>query len=137
MLFRSGDLANTFRCMSKSGDTHYIMVRRKGHLKPHWEPIINIGLPHLNPVHLLKKYVAMTASCVPAGSLLLRSLIKPYRPLSANAIGSATRAVLKDTISFEQLLSLVKELSTKVDKLESSSSSTPAAAKEAEMDQVA
>jgi len=96
MLFRSGDLANTFRCMSKSGDTHYIMVRRKGHLKPHWEPIINIGLPHLNPFHLLKKYVAMTASCVPAGSLLLRSLIKPFRPLSANAIGSATRAVLKE-----------------------------------------
>ena len=38
-------------------------------------------------------------------------------------------------MSFEQLLSLVKELSTKVDKLENSSSSTPAAAKEAEMDQ--
>ena len=44
----------------------------------------------------MQAYVTLTSPLVPAGSLLLRQLHPPYKPLVANAVGSITKKVLPD-----------------------------------------
>ena len=51
--------------------------------------------PALSPAHLVRRYIALTASHCPVGSPLLRSLRPPYPPpLKANTIGSITKRLL-------------------------------------------
>ncbi len=47
--------------------------------------------PQICPWTLLKHYVQLTNGKVPQGSLVLRTLSKPFSPLSANSIGIITR----------------------------------------------
>jgi hypothetical protein len=94
-LFRSVDLARTYRCQSQVGNTVYVLTQRKNQKKPHWEALIKVpGAPSICPVTLMNHYVAMTASHVPSGSLLLRQLKPPYAPLSNNTVGSITKKSL-------------------------------------------
>jgi hypothetical protein len=94
-LFRSVDLARTYRCQSQVGNTVFVLTQRKNQKKPQWEALIKVpGSPSICPVTLMNKYVAMTASHVPSGSLLLRQLKPPYAPLSNNTVGSITKKVL-------------------------------------------
>ena len=51
--------------------------------------------PSIFPWILLKHYVALTAKHVPAGTMVFRTLLPPFKPLSANSIGSLTRMGLQ------------------------------------------
>jgi hypothetical protein len=95
-LFRSVDLARTWRCHSSIGDQFYILTQRKNQKKPQWEALLRVpGQPVICPVTLIKHYVAMTAHQAPSGSLLLRQIKPPYAPLSNNTVGSITRNLLQ------------------------------------------
>ena len=93
-LFRSVDLAQTWRSCSYAGTEMFVTVQRKGASKPAWEPLIEGGEPGLSPAHLIRAYVALTAAHCPPGSPLLRSLKAPYRPIKANSIGGITKRLL-------------------------------------------
>ena len=58
----------------------FVTIKRKGALKPGWEPLIEGLNPALSPAHLVHHYVALTAEHCPVGSPLLRSLRPPYPP---------------------------------------------------------
>ena len=92
---RSIDLARTWRCQSQVGDVLYVLTQRKNQKRPQWEAVVKLEhSPSVSPAHLLKRYVAMTAHLVPAGSLLLRPLVPPFSPLVANTVGSITKIIL-------------------------------------------
>ena len=94
-LSRSIDLARTWRCQSQVGNVLYVLTQRKNQKRPQWEAVVNVPAVHsVSPMHLLKRYVAMTAHLVPAGSLLLRQLVPPFSPLAANTLGSITKKIL-------------------------------------------
>ena len=94
-LYRSVDLARTWRCQSSVGKQFYVLTQRKNQKKPQWEALIAIpDHPAICPVTLMKHYVQMTAHQVPSGSILLRQLKPPYAPLSNNTVGSITRNIL-------------------------------------------
>ena len=95
-LFRSVDLARTLRTASIVDGKYYILVMRKGKKSYQWERIISIPeFPRISPWHLLITHVTLTANVCQKGSLLLRSLIPPYEPLTSNAIGALTKKLLR------------------------------------------
>ena len=68
--------------------------QRKNQKRPQWEAVLRIDkFPSVSPHHLLKHYVALTALLVPAGSLLLRQLKRPFSPLAANTVGSIPKNI--------------------------------------------
>ena len=52
--------------------------------------------PNISPWHLIKKYVELTSKHVAPGSPLLITLKKPFYALSANTVGSLTKALLAE-----------------------------------------
>ena len=95
-LCRSIDLQQSWRTMSSQDDKVYLLLKRKGQKTAQWEPIIKLACQNICPLTLLLKYVSMTQSfCLP-GSPLFRSVIKPYKPLSANSLGRITKVSLKE-----------------------------------------
>ena len=75
--------------------TPFMLIRRKGWKVPKWEQIISIPeAPSISPWHLIQKYVELTSVDVPPGSPLLVSLKRPFKPLSANTVGSLTKEIL-------------------------------------------
>ena len=95
-LFRSIDLARTFRCKSQVGDTTYVLTQIKNQRKPQWEALLKIQCQTtICPVTLMNQYVKMTALHVPSGSQLLRQQKPPYAPICNNTVGSITRSLLQ------------------------------------------
>ena len=91
-LSRSIDLARTWRCQSQVGDQVYVLTQRKGQKKHQWECLVRLDRnPALSRMHVMRAYVSLTSALVPAGSLLLRQLHPPYKPLVANTVGSITK----------------------------------------------
>ena len=97
MLCRNIDLERMFRKISFVGEKPFVLMQRKGCLKPQWEAMVTIpDVPTLCPWTLLKRYVALTARLVPAGSPVFISLKgPPFVPLKANSIGSITKQSLQ------------------------------------------
>ncbi len=93
-LTRSIDLERASRSISMAGGQAFMLLRRKGHLRPSWEGLIDGGLPlGINPCKLLKHYVAITASQgTPGGPLLLA--LSGKTALKADTIGSITKGLL-------------------------------------------
>jgi len=95
-LYRSSDLINLKRCASLLGCTPYIKIKRKGQKFPKWEKILSLpNFPQISPFHLLKAYVALTKDQAKAGGPVLLGLNPPFRPLTADAIGSVTKKALE------------------------------------------
>ena len=90
-LFHSVDLAQTWRSCSVAGDEMFIVTKRKGFVKPNWEPLIEGLDPALCPASLVGHYVCMTSSHCVAGSPFLRSLRPPYPPSRPIPSGVAPR----------------------------------------------
>ena len=61
-LCRSIDLARALRSQSKLADKQYWLLKRKGAKKPGWEALLSLPIPSVSPVHLINRYVALTAS---------------------------------------------------------------------------
>ena len=97
MLCRNIDLERMFRKISFVGDKPFVLMQRKGCLRPQWEAMITIpDVPTLCPWALVKKFVALTAGKVPTGSPVFISLKgPPFLPLKANSIGSMTKQSLQ------------------------------------------
>ena len=97
MLCRNVDLERMFRKLSFVGDKPFVLMQRKGCLRPQWEAMLTIQyVPSLCPWTLLKRYVALTAKHVPVGSPVFISLKgPPFVPLKANSIGSITKQSLQ------------------------------------------
>jgi hypothetical protein len=101
MLCRNIDLERMFRTISMVGEKPFILMQRKGWLKPQWEAMVQVPeIPQICPWTLLKKYVALTSTHlgVREGSPVFVSLTPPFVPLKANSIGSLTRAGLKTLV---------------------------------------
>ena len=98
MLCRNIDLERIFRTVSFINERPFILIKRKGQLKPQWEQVVTIpGCDTLCPWKLLQKYVALTATQALPGTPLFITLKPPFKPLKANSIGSLTRHALKKT----------------------------------------
>ena len=97
MLCRTIDLERMFRKVSFVGDKPFVLMQRKGCLRPQWEAMVTIpDVPTLCPWTLLKRYVALTAGKVLPGSPFFISLKgPPFVPLKANSIGSITKQSLQ------------------------------------------
>ena len=96
MLCRNVDLERMFRTFSMTGQKPFILIQRKGQIRPQWEAVVQIpSCPAICPWTLLKKYVEMTAKNVPAGAPVFRSFSPPYAPLKANSLGSLTKCALQ------------------------------------------
>ena len=93
-LCRSIDLARAFRAQSKLSDKQYWLLRRKGAKKPGWEALLSLPIPTVSPVHLLNKYVALTASQGKVGGPVFLAVTPPFAPLTANSIGRITKNIL-------------------------------------------
>ena len=92
MLCRNIDLARMYRTFSMVGDKAFILVQRKGWKSPQWEALVQVpSVPQIFPWTLLKAYVQLTHQQVQPGTFVFISLHPPYKPLSANCIGSLTR----------------------------------------------
>ena len=88
-LMCSVDLSRIFRTVSFIGDRPFIRIQQKGWKEPRWEELISIPeCPALSPWHLVKCYVALTASHAPAGARLFLSLKSHHVPLTADRLGS-------------------------------------------------
>ena len=96
MLCRNVDLERMFRTISMVGSKPFVLIQRKGWLKPQWEAMVQVPeIPQICPWTLLKKYVALTtSSVVKEGDPVFVSLTPPFLPLKANSIGSITRSGL-------------------------------------------
>ena len=93
-LCRSIDLQQSWRTLSFQGDKLFLLLQRKGQKTAQWEPIIKLSCQDISPVKLLLQYVSMTrTSCLP-GSPLFRSVVKPFKPLTANSLGRITKLAL-------------------------------------------
>ena len=96
MLARSIDLARLHRTVSFVGGDPYILWQRKGWPRARWERVIVLeNNPEMCPWKLLRAYVALTASFIPPRGFVFVTLKPPFKPLSANAIGSITREELR------------------------------------------
>jgi len=93
-LCRSVDLARAERSHSKLGSQVYWKLQRKGQKSPKWEALMTVENPLLSPVHLLQRYVQLTATQGHPGGPVFLSLTPPFQPLSANSIGRITRTLL-------------------------------------------
>ena len=93
-LTRSIDLERASRSISWSNGQAFMLLRRKGHLRPAWEGIVDGGLPlSINPLKLLKLYVALTANQgSPGGPLLLA--LSGQAAVKADTIGPITKTLL-------------------------------------------
>ena len=92
MLCRNVDLERMYRTISMVGQKPFVLIQRKGWLKPQWEGMVQIPeIPQICPWTLLKKYVDLTRHLVKEGSPVFISLVPPIVPLKANSIGSLTR----------------------------------------------
>ena len=79
MLCRNIALERMFRKISFVGDKPFVLMQRKGSLRPQWEAMVTIpDVPTLCPWTLLRKYVTLTAGKVPAGSMDYRDT-RPWR----------------------------------------------------------
>ena len=80
------------------GDKPFVLMQRKGCLRPQWEAMVTIpDVPTLFPWTFLKRYVDLTARKVPAGTPVFISLKgPPFVPLKANSTGSITNKVCKN-----------------------------------------
>ena len=95
MLCRNIDLERMFRKVAFIQEKPFILMQRKGCMKPQWEAMVTIpDVPALCPWFLLKKYVAMTAAYVKPGTPVFISLKAPFVPLKANTLGSLTKQSL-------------------------------------------
>ena len=78
MLHRGVDLQRTLRSISFAQGSPFILVKRKGWKNYKWEQVISLPQHEsISPFHLLKKYVALTASHGHPGGPLLLSLKPP------------------------------------------------------------
>ena len=94
-LMRSIDCCRIRRSISFIGKRPFILVQRKGWTQFRWEEVISLPeQEHISPWHLLQKYVHMTHALVPPGGPLFLSLQKPFRPLTADRLGSLTKQIL-------------------------------------------
>ena len=91
-LCRSVDLQ---RCCRRLAAGCWLQLRRKGALRAKFERLLELQQPAVSPLHVAKRYVELTAGQVPPGGALFCSLFSPYKPLSANALGSITKTLLK------------------------------------------
>ena len=93
---RNIDLERMFRKISFIQEKPFVLMQRKGCLRPQWEAMVVIpDTPSLCPWTLLKRYVAMTAKNVGPGTPVFISLKTPFVPLKANSIGSLTKKTLE------------------------------------------
>ena len=77
------------------GQKPFVLIQRKGWLKPQWEGMVQVSdIPQICPWTLLKKYVTLTKHLVKEGSPVFVALKPPFVPLKANSIGSLTRTGL-------------------------------------------
>ena len=93
-LCRSIDLARALRSQSKLADKQYWLLKRKGAKRPGWEALLSLPFPSVSPVHLLNKYVALTASQGKGGGPVFLAVTPPFAPLTANSIGRITKNIL-------------------------------------------
>ena len=95
-LHRGIDLSRMKRTVSVVNGRPFIKLRRKGWKVENWEQIIALPeLPCLSPWHLIQHYVSVNRLHGNPGGPLLLSLSAPWKPLSANAINSLTKRLLK------------------------------------------
>ena len=95
-LYRSHDLANLKRTVSVlGGKTPFVKIKRKGQNSFKWERMVSIPpYPQISPFHLLQAYVSLTRSHEKVGGPVLLSLKPPYKPISADTVGSITKNFL-------------------------------------------
>jgi hypothetical protein len=94
-LYRSSDLANLKRTTSVLQDSLFIKIRRKGQKFPKWEKVVSLpDSPQISPAHLLQAYVKATARQGKPGGPVLLSLKPPFKPLTADRVGSLTKQSL-------------------------------------------
>ena len=92
MLCRNVDLERMYITISMVGNKHFVLIQRKGWIKPQWEAMVQVPeIPQICPWTLLKKYVAMTSHLMAQGGPVFISLGTPIVPLKANSIGGLTR----------------------------------------------
>jgi hypothetical protein len=92
MLFRSVDLARTWRQISLTQGKPFVWCQRKGWKTPRWQEVLSMeDCKELSPWHLMQRYVRLTLDIAPPGTQLLRSLVSPFSPLSADRVASLTK----------------------------------------------
>ena len=100
-LMRSVDCSRIKRTISFIVHRHFFLVCRKGWKHHQWEEIIS--LPHnpsLSPWHVLRQYVALTAAHVSPGGALFVTMTPPFKPLSADRLGSLTKGFVNPIWDF-------------------------------------
>jgi len=96
MLYRSVDLSRMLRTVSLFQGKPWVLVQRKGWTAHKWEKVICVpGYPDICPWTLLQKYVEATKLQGKSGGPVFLSLQAPWKPLSANALGSITKREMK------------------------------------------
>ena len=99
MLYRNVDLARCFRTVSVIDNRAYVLVQRKNWTQPQFEEVVQLpSCAHMCPWFLLRRYVFLTNHVGTLSSGLtpvLWSLFPPWKPLSANTIGSLTKKCLR------------------------------------------
>ena len=94
-LHRSVDLSRTLRTASTMNQNFFVLVKRKGWTSYRWEEVPQVsGEPDICPVTIMKRYVSVTSGQGPPGGHLFLSLVPPYKPLTANTLGSLTKRLL-------------------------------------------
>jgi hypothetical protein len=96
-LYRSHDLSTLKRTISiLSNKIPFIKLKRKGQKVAKWERMVSLPeTPQISPFHLLKAYVALTRHQGKLGGPVLLSLIPPFKPITADTVGSITKKVLE------------------------------------------
>ena len=86
-----------FRKISFVGDKPFVLMQRKGCLRPRWEAMVTIpDVPTLCPWTLLKTYVALPSKKVlPRSPVFISLKGPPFVPLKANSVGSLTKQSLQ------------------------------------------
>ena len=94
-LHRSVDLSRVLRTVSLFEKRPFILIRRKGWTMYRWEEIPQVPeCPAVCPWTVLQKYVTLTAGQAPAGGPLFVALQPPFKPLTANSLGSLTKKIM-------------------------------------------
>ena len=95
LLFRSIDLARTFRKISEVNGQFFVLAQRKGWHTPRWVQVPSLpSLLDLCPMRALLNYVNASAQLAAPGSPLFISLQPPFLPLSSNSLSRITREML-------------------------------------------
>ena len=95
-LYRSVDLAHIKRTVCVLGGVPFIKIKRKVQKFFKWERVLSIpGCPQISPFHLMQAYVALTKDKIAPGGGLLLALKPPYKPISADTVGSITKSALQ------------------------------------------